>query len=136
MIYYSQEIKCQGKRNWSIVFYCNLNIHRSIANQCHLNNFRNNSQRKTLLFSWTATSRLPCFSLPRINAVFSDHIPCTHNHVVERSVFAILLAKGHQGWLPGMLFMYFFIVMHPPTSSEAVMCVFLFRLAIWFQHAF
>lgn len=62
------------KRNWSIMFYCNLNIYRSIANESHLSNFRNNSQRKTFLFSWPVTSMLPRFpSSQNWQSVFRPH---------------------------------------------------------------
>lgn len=70
------------------------------------------------------------FNSPRINAVFSDHIPCIYNHAVERSVFAILLERGYQGGILNMSFMDIFIVIYPSPSSEAVICIIFFRLAI------
>ena len=85
-----------GKRNWSIMFYCNLNIYRSIANESHLSNFRNNNQRKTSVI-------LNCSILAFQILVFPEstqHFQTTSHgriHMVERSVLAILVERGHQG---------------------------------------
>lgn len=70
------------------------------------------------------------FNSPRINVVFSDHTPRIYNHTVERSVFAILLQRGHRGGILNMSFMDIFVVIYPPLSSEAAICIIFFRLAI------
>lgn len=57
---------------------CKLNIHGSIVNESHLSNFRNNSQKqtnkKTILFTWTVTSRIPRFqSSQNQGSIFRPH---------------------------------------------------------------
>ena len=78
------------------MFYCNLNIYRSIAKESHLSNFRNNSQRKTSVFLNCSILAFQILVFPESTQHFqtTSHV---HIHMVERSVFAVLVERGYQG---------------------------------------